>query len=99
MKSFWFYCTNDELIDDPQQYIPFNVEPSNESLARHSKNVLNDPQQRSFIVELYKKTRMEMIDIIKQLKIQMFEDDVFIMAKDVPIIRKKLLEQGWKESR
>lgn len=96
--NFWFYCTEEESIGDPKQYIPFNVEPSKESLAQHAGTDWNDIENRNAVTELYQKARTEMVEAIKQLEIQLFEDDLFVLAKDVPIIRTKLLEMGWRES-
>lgn len=96
--NFWFYCTEEELKGDPQQYIPFNVEPSKESLAQHAGTDWKELEHQAAVTELYQKARTEMIEAIKQLEIQLFEDDLFVLAKDVPTIRTKLQEKGWRES-
>lgn len=95
--NFWFYCDEDDPIEKPNEQIPFNVEPSKDRLAQHIGSNWNELIHQQAVADAYNTARNEMIKIIRQLNVQLL-DDLFVLAKDVPLIQSKLLELGWQES-
>lgn len=103
MKIFWFYCNEDDPIKYPLCEILFSTDSKRDFWTEQLKN-LDDMNRVSKILEIREQISNEFKNELKRLKIQYVgyddweikpKDEMFIQAKDIPLITEALNKAGW----